>query len=70
MSDLGDGDGEYYACFVCKKPVDFDAPETVKARRIIHTEPLSGDTEEVEGVGLVFHRDCYMENPGVWRRVT
>jgi hypothetical protein len=61
---------EVHACFVCGRPVDFDVPGAVKARRVIGTVAMNGDRRDVEGPGVLFHRACFTEERGLWLEIT
>lgn len=61
-SELGD-----QPCFVCGRPVDVDAPGTVKARRVIYSVGVNGDRRRhVNGSSTLFHTSCFTEERGFW----
>src|SRR5215207_1398187 len=68
MHDLAEF--EVHACFVCGRPVDFDVPDAVQARRVIGTVAMNGDRQNVKGPGVAFHRACFTEARGLWVEVT
>ena len=61
---------EVHPCFVCGRPVDFDVPGAVKARRVIGTVGMNGDRHDVKVPGVVFHRACFAEERGLWVEIT
>jgi hypothetical protein len=57
-----------YICETCRKEIDPDAPDSVRAVELRKTVAMGPTVKYLEGMGVFFHEDCYPAGSPHYRR--
>lgn len=63
-------DEPYTICPVCRQPITEDEPGVIRACEVVRTSSFQVGDEAHEGIGALFHADCWpLAGPGYRRKV-
>jgi hypothetical protein len=57
-----------HICESCREEIDPDAPDTVRAVELKKTVTMGPTVEYLEGMGVLFHEDCFPTGSSLYRR--
>lgn len=62
------GEAPVYSCEMCRTRIDPDAPDTVRAVRMLKSVTMGPTVEWLEGLGVFFHERCFPTGSPHYRR--